>query len=50
MAYTIEAGYEKMIEGFGGKGYVPGLARRGVRTPGRMLQSEMCQDVVQGAF
>ena len=26
MAYTIQAGYEKMIEGFGGKGY-------SVRTP-----------------
>ena len=26
-AYTIEAGYEKMIEGFGGRGYQ-------VRTPG----------------
>ena len=32
MAYTIEAGYEKMIEGFGGKGY-------SVRTPTELSAS-----------
>ena len=32
MAYTIEAGYEKMIEGFGGKGY-------SVRTPEELSTS-----------
>ena len=32
MAYTIEAGYEKMIEGFGGKGY-------SVRTPEELSAS-----------
>ena len=32
MAYTIEAGYEKMIEGFGGKGY-------SVRTPQELSSS-----------
>ncbi|MEM9177049.1 MAG: oxalyl-CoA decarboxylase [Myxococcota bacterium] len=32
MAYTIEAGYEKMIEGFGGKGY-------SVRTPDELSAS-----------
>jgi len=32
MAYTIEAGYEKMIEGFGGKGY-------SVRTPSELSTS-----------
>jgi 2-hydroxyacyl-CoA lyase 1 len=32
MAYTIEAGYEKMIEGFGGKGY-------SVRTPAELSAS-----------
>jgi len=32
MAYTIEAGYEKMIEGFGGKGY-------SVRTPDELSTS-----------
>ncbi len=32
MAYTIEAGYEKMIEGFGGKGY-------SVRTPEELSSS-----------
>jgi len=32
MAYTIQAGYEKMIEGFGGKGY-------SVRTPGELSTS-----------
>ena len=32
MAYTIQAGYEKMIEGFGGKGYA-------VRTPDELATS-----------
>ena len=32
MAYTIDAGYEKMIEGFGGKGY-------SVRTPAELSSS-----------
>ena len=32
MAYTIQAGYEKMIEGFGGKGY-------SVRTPDELSAS-----------
>ena len=50
MAYTIEAGYEKMIEGFGGKGY-------SVRTPEELsaslkqaLDDSMSQEVTNHLF